>query len=96
MRSRRRADDLAKAALERKVPIGDGSVLEALSAGRFKAKTNRPNMTPKGQDWVRSDMHGLVRAHRGPGLYTKPVMRFPHFTQLTAAGGTPITDAEAE
>ncbi len=83
-RSRRWADNLAKAALERKTPISDGSVLEALSAWRFKHNKNRPNMTPEGQDRVSSDTLGLVRARRGPVLLTKPTTQFSHFAQLLA------------
>ncbi len=75
-RSRRWADNLAKAALERKTPISDGSVLEALSAWRFERNKNRPNMTPEGQGWVSSDTLGLVKARHGPVLLTKPTTQF--------------------
>ena len=83
-RSRRRANEAARAALERG-GIMDADVLDTLRQWRFPRNSTRRNVLPVGDSFVHSDNLGLVRSRDGRIVVTAATRKNPHVLQLLAA-----------
>ena len=82
-RSRRRANEAARAALKRG-SITDADVLETLRQWRFPRNSTRRNVLPVGDSFVHSDNLGLVRSRDGRIVVTAATRKNPHVLQLLA------------
>ena len=74
MRSRRKAEQLAKTKLAAGGPVTSADVLEVLSLWRFHKNKCRTNVMREGQQWVFSD------TFLGPRCSDSPL--FPHIRVL--------------
>ncbi len=82
MRSRRKADAMAKELLESPAGITDAVVTLLLDRWLFKANLARKNITPDGAPPVHSDTIGLVMSRTGKVFVTKSARQFPNFLSV--------------
>lgn len=62
--------------------VTDDEVEKTLDYWAFARNTNRVNVFPDGQNFVRSDTVGLLRDRMGDIHLTHPTRRYPHFVNI--------------
>ena len=82
MRSRRKADKLAREILAAGGSVTGADVLDVLSLWRFHKNKTRVNVMRAGVDWVLSDTLGIVRSRDGRLLLTRPTRDYPAFMEI--------------
>ena len=84
VRSRRRANEVARAAVEKGNLVTDADVLDTLRLWRFPCNSTRRNVLPVGSSFVHSDNLGLVRSRDGRIVVTAVTRKHPYVLQVLA------------
>ena len=82
MRSRRKADAMARELLQSRAGITDAVVTRLLDRWLFKANLASKNITPDCAPPVHSDTIGLVMSRTGKVFVTKSARQYPNFLSV--------------
>mmetsp|Transcript_23063 Transcript_23063/g.53362 ORF Transcript_23063/g.53362 Transcript_23063/m.53362 type:complete len:468 (+) Transcript_23063:51-1454(+) len=80
----RLAGEVMEEARKKKRPISSSEVYEVLKAWTFQKNTNRQNVLPQGQDFVKSDTLGVLRDRFGNFFMNRNTREYPNVPKIIA------------
>ena len=81
-RQRREAEQIAYDVLERGSFVSDADLLSVLQSWGFAKNTHRPNVAPRGADYVFSECFGLIRDRTGRWMVSVVTSMFPSVAKV--------------